>query len=139
MALQDSTNPLAGVSGPGSFSKRTDLEYQSPEYGAGKEYDATKSAAPLERAAQTPRATSTEVRQAAASATAGKPIGLFDGTQQKDVPIEDGIDTGPGRGASALGMTPASGKLSDSLAPLLPFDTTGEITILYQMALSRGQ
>lgn len=137
MALQDSTNPLAGVSGPGKFAKRTDLEYQSPEYGAGKEYAATKGAAPLEKATPTPTATGTQVKQAAAAGA--KAVGLFDGTQQKDVPIEDGIDIGPGRGSSALGMTPASGKLSDSLAPLLPFDTTGEITILYQMALSRGQ
>ena len=49
MALQDSTNPMQGVSGPGSFSKRTDLEYQSPEYGAGVQYDANKAAAPLAR------------------------------------------------------------------------------------------
>jgi hypothetical protein len=34
---------------------------------------------------------------------------------------------------------PAEGKLSDTLAALLPFDTTGEISVLYQMALSRGQ
>jgi hypothetical protein len=36
-------------------------------------------------------------------------------------------------------MQPAEGKLSDTLAALLPFDTTGEISVLYQMALSRGQ
>jgi hypothetical protein len=29
-------------------------------------------------------------------------------------------------------------KLSDTLAKLLPFDTSGEITILYQQALSKG-
>ena len=29
-------------------------------------------------------------------------------------------------------------KLSDTLAPMLAFDTTGEIGILYQDALSRG-
>jgi hypothetical protein len=34
---------------------------------------------------------------------------------------------------------PAEGKLSDTLAALLAFDTTGEISVLYQMALSRGQ
>jgi hypothetical protein len=34
---------------------------------------------------------------------------------------------------------PAEGKLSDTLAALLPYDQTGEISVLYQMALSRGQ
>jgi hypothetical protein len=29
-------------------------------------------------------------------------------------------------------------KTSDALAQMLPFDTTGEITILYQEALARG-
>ena len=29
MALEDATNPMQGVSGPSTFSKRTDLAYQS--------------------------------------------------------------------------------------------------------------
>jgi hypothetical protein len=29
-------------------------------------------------------------------------------------------------------------KLSDALAKMLPFDTTGEVAILYQEALARG-
>jgi hypothetical protein len=35
-------------------------------------------------------------------------------------------------------MKKSSVKLSDTLAPMLAFDTTGEIGILYQDALSRG-
>ena len=46
MALQDSTNPLAGVSGPGKFAKRTDLQFQPEQYGQGVEYQAMKSGAP---------------------------------------------------------------------------------------------
>ena len=46
---------------------------------------------------------------------------------------------GAGPGSEALGMSQPSGKLSDTLAVLLPYDTTGEITVLYQNALSRGQ
>jgi hypothetical protein len=35
-------------------------------------------------------------------------------------------------------MAKSSEKLSDTLAKMLPYDTTGEIAILYQDALSRG-
>jgi hypothetical protein len=45
---------------------------------------------------------------------------------------------GAGAGASALMMAKSSEKLSDILVKMLPFDTTGEIGILYQEALSRG-
>jgi hypothetical protein len=137
MALQDSTNPLAGVSGPGPFSKRVDLEYQSPEYGAGVAYDANKSAAPLEKAAKTPAATPTQIQQAAAS-MAESGSGLYDPTPHTNRPITTGVDIGEGPGSEALLMRKSSEKTSDVLAKLLPFDTTGEIAILYQEALARG-
>jgi hypothetical protein len=35
-------------------------------------------------------------------------------------------------------MSKSTVKLSDSLAQLLPYDTTGEIAVLYQTALSQG-
>ncbi|MFZ9893428.1 MAG: hypothetical protein ACO3FO_06600, partial [Candidatus Nanopelagicaceae bacterium] len=50
--------PMAGVSGPGKFSKRTDgLSFESTEYGSGVANAANKAGAPL---AKTPdvRATS---------------------------------------------------------------------------------
>jgi hypothetical protein len=50
----------------------------------------------------------------------------------------NGSDIGPGAGSKALMMKKSSVKTSDTLAPLLPYDTTGEIGILYQDALSRG-
>jgi flagellar motility protein MotE (MotC chaperone) len=40
--------------------------------------------------------------------------------------------------SSALMMAKSSEKLSDILVKMLPFDTTGEIGVLYQEALSRG-
>jgi hypothetical protein len=54
---------------------------------------------------------------------------MFAPTQRKDEDIM--TIAGPPK--------PAEGKLSDTLAALLPYDQTGEITVLYQMALSRGQ
>ena len=135
MALEDSVNPMQGISGPGSFSKRTDLEYQSQGYGDAAQYNADKSAAPLAKTADVRGATNTEVRQAAASM--GKPVGLFDTTQNND-PIENGLDRGGGLNSSALMMNKNSVKTSDTLAKLLPFDTTGDIAVLYQEAIARG-
>ena len=117
-------NPLAGPAGPGKFSTRTDkLEMGSTAYGEGVETQAIKSGAPL---AKTPN-----VRQ--------EPITeLYAPTQRPDEPITSGIDMGPGPGSSALMFNKSAEKLSDTLAKLLPFDTSGEITILYQQALSKG-
>jgi hypothetical protein len=56
-------------------------------------------------------------------------VGMFAPTQRPDEDIM--TMAGPPK--------PAEGKLSDTLAALLPYDQTGEISVLYQMALSRGQ
>ena len=137
MALEDATNPMQGVSGPGPYAKRVDLQYQPDQYGGGIAYDANKAAAPLEKATPTPSATNTEVRQAAESAVTTQPIGLFE-TSQNQNPITNGLDRGDGLGSSALMMNKTAVKTSDTLAKLLPFDTTGDIAILYQEAIARG-
>jgi multisubunit Na+/H+ antiporter MnhB subunit len=36
-------------------------------------------------------------------------------------------------------MTKSTERVSDILAKMLPYDTTGEVAILYQQALARGQ
>ena len=136
MALEDARNPMQGVSGPGPYAKRTDLKFQSPEYGAGVAYEENKKAAPLAKSPSMPAVTN-----AAGNLTARgqKVTGLYDPTEYPDRPISDGVDIGDGVGSNALAMKPAVGKLSDTLAVLLPYDTTGEISVLYQNALSRGQ
>jgi len=117
-------NPLAGPAGPGKYSTRTDnLQMGSIAYGEGVETAAIQSGAPL---ATTPGAKPTPVTE------------LYAPTQRPDEPITSGIDMGEGPGSSALMMAKSSEKLSDTLAKMLPFDTTGEIAILYQDALSRG-
>ena len=136
MAIEDRTNPMQGVSGPGPFAKRTDLKFQSPEYGAGVAYEAAKSGAPL---ATTGGVKTSEAPQVAAGGgTPGTVTPLY-APSNNDRPITAGLDRGPGPGSSALAMTQPQGKLSDTLAVLLPYDTTGEISVLYQNALSRGQ
>jgi hypothetical protein len=63
---------------------------------------------------------------------------LFAPTQRPNEPVTAGIDMGPGAGSNALMMRKTSQKLSDALVKMLPYDTTGEIAVLYQDALSRG-
>lgn len=136
MALDEATNPVKGVSGPGKFAKRTDLQVQSTGYGDGVAYDANKAGAPLERAPKSPLLS--EAPEVPTPAPRPAVAGLYDPTQRPDEPITAGIDMGPGVGSSALGMNKVQVKLSDSLAAMLPFDTTGEIAVLYQEALARG-
>ena len=132
-------NPLVGPSGPGAFSKRTDvgtpeMKLGSIAYGEGKDTAAIKAGAPLAKTGDVTPSQAPNVPQDQTPLT-----GLYEKTQMPDQPIIAGIDRGAGPGSEALGMSQPSGKLSDTLAVLLPYDTTGEITVLYQNALSRGQ
>jgi hypothetical protein len=132
-------NPLVGVSGPSSYSKRTDvgtpeMKLGSIAYGEGKETQEILSAEPLSK---TPSVTPSQAPTVSARA-ATPSAGLFDETGLPNEPITAGIDRGAGPGASALALTKNTVKLSDSLAALLPFDTTGEIAVLYQEALAQG-
>ena len=135
MALEDATNPMQGVSGPGKFAKRTDLQYQPTEYGAGVEYDAAKAGAPMAKTPDVRGATDTSVQTAAQEALTP----LFAPSQRPNEPITTGIDIGEGAGSQILSMRPEPvEKLSDTLAKMLPYDQTGEVAILYQNALARG-
>jgi hypothetical protein len=128
--------PMAGAAGPGKFSKRTDgLEFKSDAYGAGVENAAIKAGAPL---ARTP-----DVRGMSASAMGMAPsqtpiTPLYAPTQRPEEPITAGIPMGEGPGPEVLGIAPRAEKLSDALARMLPYDQTGEVAIMYQQALARG-
>jgi hypothetical protein len=131
-------NPKAGVSGPGKFSVRTDkLEMGSTAYGEGVETQAIKSGAPLSKTPDTRPARAGDVREAAAQ---GPITELFAPSQRPGEPITSGIDMGQGVGSNALMMQPgvAQKKISDILAEMIPYDSTGEIVILYQNAIARG-
>jgi len=112
------------IGGPGKFSVREDLP-PSQNYGDRK--------AMAEDIAGAPTSSKPSVKpEPVADMVPPKPeplVGMFAPTQR---PEED-VTTiaGPPK--------PAEGKLSDTLAALLPYDQTGEISVLYQMALSRGQ
>lgn len=128
--------PLAGASGPGKFSKRTDMSMGSTAYGEGVETAAIKSGAPLARTADVRGLPTSQVREAAMQ----EPVTpLYAPSQRAGEPITAGIAMGEGPGPEALGMRPVvQEKLSDALAQMLPYDQSGEIEILYQRALARG-
>ncbi len=129
-------NPLAGASGPGKYSVRTDkLNMGSTSYGEGVETQALKSGAPL---ANTPDVRGEAPSKFREGLSAAPVTELFAPTERIGEPVTTGIDLGAGQGANALMMAKVTAKTSDALAKMLPFDTTGEIGILYQQALARG-
>ena len=129
-------NPLAGVSGPSKYSVRTDkLDMGSTAYGEGVETQAIKSGAPLAKTGDVRPARAGDVREAASQ---GPLTELFAPSQRPTEDIMVGNKLGPGPGPEVLGMNPATEKLSDVLAKMIPYDQTGEIAILYQRAASRG-
>ena len=131
--MAEPMNPLAGPSGPGPFSTRTDkLEMGSKEYGEGQETEAIRTAIP---GAATTRAPELPVER---TSVAAPRAGLFDAVEDKSVDIMRGSAIGPQGGPELLQMRKQPAKTSDALAKLLPFDTTGEIGILYQQALAIG-
>jgi hypothetical protein len=130
--------PMAGVSGPGKFSKRTDgLSFESTEYGSGVENAANKAGAPL---AKTPDVRPTSLSDQGMAPSQLKEITpLFAASQRPDEPITSGIAMGAGPGPEALGARPQPvEKYSDTLAKLLPYDESGEIAVLYQDFIARG-
>ena len=130
-------NPIKGVSGPGKFSVRTDLP-ASQNYGDRKAMQEQIAGAPTARTADV-RGLPTGQVQAAAQAAPQAPITeLYAPTSRPDEPITSGVAVGPGPGPEVMGYAGQSEKLSDILSQMLPYDTDGEIAILYQQAVSRG-
>jgi hypothetical protein len=130
-------NPIRGVSGPGKFSVRTDLP-ASQNYGDRKAMAEQIAGAPTARTLDV-RGLPTGQVQAAAQAAPQAPITeLYAPTQRPNEPITSGVAVGPGPGPEVMGYNGQSEKLSDILSQMLPYDTDGEIAILYQQAVSRG-
>ena len=70
--------------------------------------------------------------------SATPPTQLYSRSERINEPITSGINPGAGVGANALMMSKSVVKTSDTLAAMIPFDNTGEIAILYQEFLARG-
>jgi hypothetical protein len=130
-------NPIRGVSGPGKFSVRTDLP-ASQNYGDRKAMQEQIAGAPTARTADVRGLPTGEVQAAAQAAPQVPVTELYAPTQRPDEPITSGVAVGPGPGPEVMGYAGQSEKLSDILSQMLPYDTDGEIAILYQQAVSRG-
>ena len=129
--------PLAGASGPGKFSKRTDMTLPSAGYGEGVETAAIKAGAPLSKTPNVNPMSRSE--QGIAPSQLERITPLYAPTQRPEEPITTGIAIGEGPGPEVLGMRPQmTEKYSDTLAKLLPYDESGEISVLYQDFLARG-
>jgi hypothetical protein len=129
--------PLAGAAGPGKFSKRTDMDLGSIAYGEGKETSDLSTAAAKSKT----RGIADNVGGRPSNPVAQAPVTpLFAPSERRDEPVTAGIDMGEGPTSGALMMQSqfAQRRLSDILVEMIPFDNTGEIAILYQDALSRG-
>lgn len=117
MALEDAVNPMQGVSGPGSFSKRTDLQFKPDQYGQGVEMAQQMAGAPLAKSPDVRGATNTAVRQAADAGVTP----LFAPSQRPNEPVTSGIDMGPGRGSDALMLKqPDDSEFRNAMKDYLP-------------------
>lgn len=129
--------PLAGASGPGKFSKRTDMDLGSIAY--GDDTAALNTAAPKSKTRGIADDVGGRPADPLKQLTPVTPI--FADTQNKTQDIMAGSKSGPDVGPQALMMQSkfAGRKTSDILADLIAYDETGDIAVLYQQALSRGQ
>lgn len=96
-------NPLVGPSGPGAFSKRTDvgtpeMKMGSIAYGEGIETAAIKAGAPL---AKTGDVTPSQAPNVPAQTPV---IPLFAPSQRPEEAVTSGIDMGAGAGSEALNI-----------------------------------
>lgn len=127
-------NPLAGPSGPGDKATRTDqLKIGSAFY--SDDTAEISTAAPKSKT----RGSADDVGGRPKENIMQVPVTkLYDESQKPNQNVLAGVDIGGDVGSSALMMKKSTVKLSDTLEALIPFDDTGEVTILYQDALSRG-
>lgn len=123
-------NPLAGPSGPSKFSTRTDLP-PSKEYGDRKQTAEIIAGAAT---STTPSIADTPIKQQPVVKSSATITPLFADTERKDEDIKKGLYDN----TLIMQSKFAEQKVSDALAAMLPYDTTGEIGILYQQAVARG-
>jgi hypothetical protein len=114
------------------------MSFQSTEYGSGVANAATKAGAPL---ATSPDVRATSLSEMGMAPSQMQPVTpLYAPSQRPDEPITAGIAMGDGPGPEVLGINSGvpTESLSNILSKMLPYDTNGEIALLYEQAVSRG-
>lgn len=94
--------PLAGASGPGKFSKRTDMNMGSIAYGEGQETANLMSSAKMAKTPDVRAMSRSDMGMAPSQVERATP--LFAPSQRPDEPITAGIPMGAGPGPEALGV-----------------------------------
>jgi hypothetical protein len=133
------------VSGPGSNSKRTDLNVsrQPARYMAGGSYGEGQELLGLQQGADmaglpTPSGTpSVNIKRSSSQPV----VGLTASTQRPNEPMSAGADFGAGPGSEILNLPAAPGAktLINVLEELIPYDTTGQISAIYNYLNNENQ
>ena len=138
-APQNNPMNVSAVGGNGQNANATQAARYVPglPYGEGQQMMDTQQSAPM---AAAPGIKSSGMAMAPGSAAATQqmtPLGAD--SQFPDEPITFGAPVGAGPGPEALGLAiPGQSSTVQILEELLPYDQTGEIAALYELALLRG-
>jgi hypothetical protein len=89
---------MQGVSGPGRYARRTDLQYSPDSYGAGVEMAAQKAGAPLATAPKSP------MLSQAPSVPSSPLTEMYAQSERPNTPVTEGVNVGAGAGSEALMM-----------------------------------
>jgi hypothetical protein len=131
-APQNNPANVSGIGGAGQSGT------QAPRYISGMAYG--QGQATMQQQESAPMAGPTPTTQAAAPmAMPSLPqlTPLTSPTERPDEPITAGMDFGAGPGSEALNL-PRERPLSETLASMLQFDSTGDVQAIYDFAISRG-
>lgn len=139
----------APASGPGRLSRRTDggpgakvSTMTGLPYGDAQAYQQQQSSAAMNTATPIPTPSQSSIAGAAEAAAPGPDFAR--GSDMPAQPITNGVNTGPGMGATALtlptvGLDAApSGEVTNTLRSLSARDTTGVLAALLDSASIRG-
>jgi hypothetical protein len=131
-AAQNNPANISGTGGAGQSGT------QAPRYISGMPYG--QGQATMQQQESAPMAGPTPITQASAPmAMPSLPslTPLTAPTERPDEPMTAGMDFGAGPGSEALNL-PRERPLSETLASMLQFDSTGDVQAIYDFAISRG-
>jgi hypothetical protein len=130
------------VSGPGSASQRTDLNVSAQptrymaggSYGEGQELMGLQQGAPM-AAGPNLSVNPSDIRRS----TVAPIVPLTAPSQRPNEPLTAGVDFGAGPGSEVLNLPQSQEKtLINVVEELIPHDTTGEISAIYNFLRDRG-
>jgi hypothetical protein len=138
-APQNNPMNVSAVGGNGQNASATQAARYIPqqEWGGASELMGIQQSAPMAAAPGIESSGMAMSPRAAAAPQQMTPLGAD--SQFPDEPITFGAPIGAGPGPEALGLAiPGQSSTVQILEELLPYDQTGEIAALYELALLRG-